>query len=224
MRSNRRHLRQAGLAACAAALAGAAYANHGAPAANYLGLHGGVNNVRGDWGADVSLGTAVTLPGTLSTQRGAHFGVFGGRQTEHARFELEYQQGRFDVTRLQLGPVSQAVDTGGNYRALTANAYRTEPISSRLTLYGALGIGWGRVALPQMAFVSPPCNCFPAASKSGFAWLARAGIEFQVSEGGRAFVQYTHLDLPRAGSGGAPGVSYSRRDAGALTVGWRHTF
>lgn len=221
MTSIARHIAAAALAGFTA---GAALANHGAQPANYLGVHGGVNNLRGTWGVDVSLGPAVTLPGSLAIKRGTHFGFFGGRQTEHARFELEFQHGSFDITGLQLGPVSQAINASGDYSALTANAYRTEPLSQRLTLYGALGIGWGRVSLPQMAFTAPACNCFPAASKSGFAWQARVGLEYQFSEGGRAFVQYTHLDLPRAGSGSVPGVAYVRKDASALTVGLRHTF
>lgn len=216
--------RHAAVAALALGAAGAAQANHGAQPANYFGVHAGINGLRGNWGADVSLGPTVTLPGSLATKRGTHFGFFGGRQTEHARFELEYQHGSFDITGLQLGPVSQAINAGGSYNALTLNAYRTEPVAQRLTLYGALGLGWGRVKLPQMAFTAPACNCFPAASKSGLAWQARVGLEFHISDGARAFVQYTHLDLPRARSGSVPGVDYARKDAGAITVGLRHTF
>lgn len=207
-----------------AAMAGAAHADHGAPAANYLGVQGGVNNLRGDWNADVSLGPGLSLPGSVSTKRGSHLGVFGGRQTEHARFELEYQRGEFDITGLQLGPATQIVSAGGDYQAFTVNGYRTQPFGDRITGYAGLGIGWGRVSLPGMAFTTPPCNCFPAASKSGFTWLARAGAELHVGSSGRAFVQYTHLELPRATSGGSPGVEYSRKRVGAVAAGYRHLF
>ena len=150
------------LAACALAST-SAQADHGAAPGNYFGVHGGINGVRGSWDADVRLGPGVNLPGALATKRGTHFGLFGGRQTGHARFELEYQRGTFDITRLQLGPVSQAVATGGDYSALTANAYRFEPLTQRINVYGAIGIGWGRVALPQMSFTAPPGSSCMAA-------------------------------------------------------------
>jgi len=211
------------LGIAAAAAAQAALADHGAPPANYLGIQGGVNNVRGDWAANVNLGGTVVLPGAVGTKRGTHFGIFAGRQTEHARFELEYQHGKFDINALQLAAVRQAFSAGGDYNALTVNAYRTQPLSQSITAYAGLGIGWGRVSLPQMAFTAPACNCFPAASKSGFTWLARAGAELQLGDG-RVFVQYTHLNLPRPGSGGSPGVEYARKNVGAVAVGYRHTF
>jgi len=220
-----RIFRVAALALAAAGFTGAASADHGAQPSNYIGIQAGENNIRGAWDANVSLGFGVSLPGVATVKRGTHFGLFGGRQTEHARFELEYQHGSSDITSLTLGPVSQAISADGHYDALTVNAYRFEPVwDQRLNLYGALGIGWGRVTLPEMGFTAPSCNCFKGSSKSGVTWLARAGVEYNLREQDKLFLQYTFLALPRPGSHSSPGVEYARKNVGAVSVGYRHNF
>src|SRR5438105_4508315 len=88
--------------AVAATLSLCAYAADGQPA-NYVGVQGGINNLNGAWNANVTLGPGISLAGSAASKRGLHFGVFGGRQTERARFELEYQHGSFDLTHLTLG-------------------------------------------------------------------------------------------------------------------------
>lgn len=210
--------------AAAAALASAAVAADGAPPANYFGVQGGINDLRGSWHGDVSLGPGVSLPGTVGIKRGNEFGVFGGRQSGNWRFEGEYQHGNFDITSIELGPVSEAHPASGSYDALTLNAYRTGEITNGLTAYGGLGIGWGRVRLPQMGFASNGCNCFAGSSGSGFAWLARVGLEYALTSNDNVFAQYTYLGLPRAGSGGSPGVEYERKNVGSLGIGYRRTF
>jgi opacity protein-like surface antigen len=215
----RRLITIAALAACAAS---AAFAQSAQQPAYYGGVHGGVNNVN-QWDGTVDLGFSVAIPGHVLIDRGAHFGVFGGRQSEHARWEAELQGGRFDIKGIELGPQHQDLSKSGHYEALTLNAYRVETIGDarRFNAYGALGIGWGRVSLPAMGFASG-CNCFPAAEKSGFTWLARAGLEYNFDEQNKAFVQYTLLGLPRPGS--HPGVEYQRKTIGAATVGYRRVF
>ena len=188
----------------------------------YAGVHGGRNDVK-DWNASVSLGAIVTLPGTVGAERAAHWGVFGGRQTENARFEVEYQWGNFDITSIQLGALQQAVAKEGDYRALMLNAYRTYDFNERFTGYAGLGIGWGEVKLPQMGF-SGGCNCFPAADKSGFAYQGRIGAEWHITPRHNAFLQYTSIRLPRPASGGTPGVTYSRKSVGTISIGYRHQF
>ena len=211
------------LGACAGVVALAAHADHAAEPVNYMALHIGRNDVS-DWTGTVSLGPAVALPGTVSATRGTHFGLAGGRHWAHSRLELEYQGGGFDIWGISLGPVTQGLSASGDYNALTFNGYATQPVGERFTVYGALGIGWGRVSLPQMGF-SGGCNCFPSASKSGFAWLARAGAEYSFDRDNKAFVQYTHLELPRpASAGAAPGVQYDRKAVGALSIGYRRVF
>jgi hypothetical protein len=211
-----------GLAALAASAA--ALAQPAQQPAYYAGVHGGVNNV-GDWSGNVDFGAGVQVPGRVLAGHGAHYGVFGGRQTEHARWEVELQGGRFDIKGIELGRQFEALGASGRYEALTFNAYRLETIGEarRFGVYGALGIGWGRVSLPQMGFTAG-CNCFAASSKSGFAWLARAGAEYNFDERNKAFVQYTVLGLPRPGSGTSPGVEYERKTIGAASVGYRRLF
>lgn len=190
--------------------------------AMYVGLHAGANQLS-DWSATVGLGGGVSLPGKLSLDSGGHVGIFAGRQTENARFELEYQAGRFDITAIQLGALRQNVSTSGRYQALTFNAYRTHPFSSSVTGYAALGIGWGSARLPQMGFTGG-CNCFAGASKSGLAYLGRLGLEWKLAEPHQLFAQYTLLSLPKPAAAGTPSISYSRKRVDVLSVGYRYVF
>jgi len=222
MNDTKTFLRRAALGASTVGLWAAATVAAAAQPGYYAGLHGGRNDVD-EWNGNVSLGAAVTLSGTVSAERGAHWGVFGGRQTENARFEVEYQRGDFDITAIRLGPLSQAMAADGKYQALTVNAYRTHDFNERFGAYVGLGIGWGKIELPGMAFTGG-CNCFREASKSGFAYQARVGAEWHIAPSHNAFVQYTWLRLPRPTSGGSPGVEYGRKSVGAITVGYRHEF
>jgi len=221
---SKKSLAAAAALACGLACGSYAFAADGAQPSNYFGVQGGINDLRGTWNADVSLGPGVSLPGQVGLKRGHEFGLFGGRQTENWRFEGEYQHGTFDITNIQLGPVSEPHSASGSYDALTANAYRTGRLTQGLTAYGGLGLGWGRVKLPQMGFASTGCNCFADSSKSGFAWLARAGLEYAITPNDNVFAQYTYLGLPRPESGGAPGVQYERRNVGSIGIGYRRTF
>lgn len=211
------------IAALAVLATGAALAQAQQPPVYYGGLHGGRNNLH-EWDGTVDFGAGVAVPGRVLLDPRTHFGVFGGRQSEHARWELELQGGRFGIRQIELGPQVEAKSQSGHYEALTFNGYRVEQIgASRFSGYGALGVGWGRVSLPQMGFASG-CDCFAASSKSGFAWLARAGVEFAIDPNDKAFLQYTLLALPRPGSGSSPGVEYQRKKIGIVSVGYRRLF
>ena len=83
MTSNQKHAVR--LAFLALAIAGFAASAQAAEPANYVGIHGGVNNLNG-WDAAVTLGPGVSLPGRLTLNHGGHFSVILGRQTENARF------------------------------------------------------------------------------------------------------------------------------------------
>lgn len=202
-----------------AAITNAAYA---ADPVNYVGVHGGVNNLK-NWSANVDLGGGVNLPGDVSLGSGLHVGVALGRQTENARYELEFQRGKFDVTAIQLGGVREAVSGSGSYQAFTLNAYRTEAFNPDWTGYAGVGIGWGKASLPQLGF-SGGCNCFAAASENGLVYQGRLGMEYKLQERNHAFVQYTLLSLPKNSSGGSPGTTYDRKNIGIVSVGYRHVF
>jgi opacity protein-like surface antigen len=198
--------------ATAALASAAAFAQSVRAPGWYLGVDGGTSEIRSPWTADFGLSPGVTAPGTLSLKRGHQLGLQAGlQQSEHTRYELEYQRGTFDITNVQSGGTNTALSAGGHYDALTANAYLVEPLgSSRFNLYGGLGAGWGRIAVPQTTFAG--------ASNSGFTWLARAGLEYSFDDQNRAFVQYTYLGLPRAST------DLGRRNANTVSIGYRHLF
>jgi len=209
------------LAALAASLAGTASAVAAEPG-YYAGVHGGMNDLE-QWPATVTLGPGVSLPGSLKLDKGLTLGLIVGRQTEKARFEVELQGGRFDVTAIQLGVLQQNVSASGRYQAATFNAYRTHEFAQRLTGYAGLGIGWGRASLPQLGFAGG-CNCFGSASETGLAYLGRLGLEYRLGDRHDVFAQYTWLRLPKLDSGGAPSTAYARKTVGIASFGYRHGF
>jgi opacity protein-like surface antigen len=210
------------LATLAASVAAVALPAAAAEPAYYLGVHGGVNNLD-SWSASVTLGPGVSVPGSLSLDSGTHLGLIVGRQTENARFELELQSGRFDVTGIQLGPVQQNVDASGRYQAFTFNAYRTMALAERWTGYAGLGIGWGSAKLPQLGFTSG-CDCFASASETGFAYLGRLGLEYRLGDHHNVSAQYTWLRLPKSNGGTTPSTEYARKGVGIAGVGYRYAF
>jgi opacity protein-like surface antigen len=187
----------------------------------YVGGHVGANNID-EWPAEVNFGGPST-PAQLKLDKGLHLGLFAGRRTENARFEVEYQHGQADVTGVSLGPVSQAAGGHASYQALTLNAYRTYAFSPRFTGYAGLGIGWGKVSLPRLAPLGT-CNCFQAASDGGFVYQGRLGVEYQVADTHFVFAQYTLLHLPSSAADATPSVHYGSKNVGALSVGYRAGF
>jgi opacity protein-like surface antigen len=188
----------------------------------YWGAHAGVNTLK-DWDAQIDFGFGTPLTGRADLDRGVHGGLMVGRQSEHARYELEYEAGRIKVERLTLDPLSEAVSGKGRYQALFANAYRTDRLSERVDSFIGGGIGWGHVKLPQLG-LGANCNCFGPASKSGFAWQLRAGLGYRVSEKASVSLQYTWLSLPRPESEGPPGIRYDRQRFGAVTLAYTRQF
>lgn len=188
----------------------------------YWGVHAGLNTLKA-WDARVDFGFGTPRSGRADLDRGAHGGLVFGRQSEHLRYELEYETGRIEVERLTLDPLSQAVDGKGRYHALFANAYRTDRLSERIDAFAGAGIGWGRVALPLLG-LGTNCDCFGPAENSGFAWQLRAGLGYRVSALSNVSLQYTWLSLPRPEAEGPPGIRYERQRFGALTLGYSRRF
>lgn len=209
-------------AAAAALLAGQAAQAQTADPVRYWGAHAGMNTLK-DWNAQVDFGFGSPLTGRADLDRGVHGGLMVGRQSEHLRYELEYETGRIEFDRLSLDPLSAAVNGKGRYHALFANAYRTDRLSERIDSFVGGGIGWGRVKLPLLG-LGANCNCFGPASKSGFAWQLRAGLGYRVSEQASVSLQYTWLSLPRPEAEGPPGIRYDRKRFGAVTLGYSRQF
>ncbi|WP_165390815.1 outer membrane protein [Pseudoduganella lutea] len=189
----------------------------------YWSAHLGANTLD-HWDARVDFGAGVAFDGRAELQRGLHGGVQVGHATEHARYELEYERGALRVERLALGPVTEAADGRGHYDAVFANAYRTDRLSESLGTFVGGGIGWGRVELPELRLGSTDCRCFGPASKSGFAWQLRAGLEYRLSPVQAVSLQYTWLALPAPERDDGAAADYERRRFGALSLAYTRRF
>ena len=209
------------LALLTLAAPGASHAEPAPAPTSYIGLHVGGNTLE-QWPAQVDFG-GVKLDGKLGLRHGVHAGLALGRNTEHARYELEYQRGQIKIDSLALGPLAQAVDARGHYETVMANLYRKQRISGKVGVFGGLGAGWGRSVLPQTGF-NNGCNCFGAASGGAWVYQGRLGLDVFVKENQSAIVQFTRLRVPGAHAGGAPSADYARRWLSAVSVGYRVDF
>ncbi|MCC2956719.1 porin family protein [Massilia sp. IC2-477] len=193
-----------------------------ADAVRYWGAHAGVNTPT-SWNAQVDYGAGSLATARLDLDRGAHAGLVLGRQSGHARYELEYEAGRMKTKRLTIGPRSAALGARGRYQALFANVYRVEQLNESIDAFVGAGIGWGRATMPRVG-LGDGCSCFGPASKSGFAWQLRAGLGYRVSAQSSVSLQTTWLALPRPEAEGPPAVRYARKRFGALTLGYSRQF
>jgi opacity protein-like surface antigen len=193
-----------------------------AAAAPYWGVHAGVNTAK-SWNAQVDYGSGRPVTAHLDLDRGPHGGLMVGRQSDHARYELEYEAGRIKTKRLTIGPRSAAVGAHGRYQALLANAYRVEQLGESVDGFVGAGIGWGRASMPRVG-LGDGCSCFGPASKSGFVWQLRAGLGYRVSAASSVSLQYTWLALPRPEADKVPRVRYDAKRIGAITLGYSHQF
>lgn len=191
----------------------------------YIGFQLGQNDVEA-WQAKVDFGSGIKVDGGMDLDANGHVGVMLGKQSVDARYELEYQYGRFGLTRLNLGPLSEQMGGSGHYNALTLNAYRSFELGGNLNSFVGAGVGWGSSSLPQAAF-SSGCNCFPQASNRDWVYQARLGLEYLFGKSNWAYAQYTWLRLPGATQdllSSGPGVDYPRRTVGILSLGYRRVF
>ncbi|MFB9246156.1 outer membrane protein [Massilia antarctica] len=209
------------LAASSLVLNPALAADAEAPA-YYWGAHLGANMLR-EWDASVDFGFGGAIGGRAELKRGLHGALQMGRLSGHGRYELEYERGRIRVQRLTLEPLSKSVDGSGHYDAVFVNAYRTDRLGTALNSFVGGGIGWGRVKLPQLN-LGETCACFGPASKGGFAWQLRAGLDYRLSATDNIALQYSWLHLAPPERGGEPAVQYERQRLGALTLGYLHQF
>lgn len=189
-----------------------------ADAVRYWGVHAGVNTPE-SWNAQVDYGSGRPVTARLDLDRGAHGGLMLGRQSGHARYELEYEAGRIEARRLTIGPRNAEVGARGRYQALFANAYRLAQLSESVEAFVGAGIGWGRATMPRVG-LGDGCSCFGPASKSGFAWQLRAGLGYRVSARSSVSLQYTWLALSPPEAEGLPRVRYDRQRFGAVTLGY----
>jgi opacity protein-like surface antigen len=195
------------------------------PARLYAGAQLGLAHLN-SWPAHVGLGQGVSVDGRLSLGDRPLLGAVLGRERGPVRYELELQQGAHALQAIELGALRADASGRVRWTAITANAYRSVDIGERLRGYGALGLGWGRVRLPQAGFADAGCDCFAAASGSGLVVQARLGLEMPMGDGHRPFVQIGAVSLPKAAGASADGhdVRYPRRTVLTAGLGWRKQF
>jgi opacity protein-like surface antigen len=214
--------RRAAVLLAAASLPPAALAADPSASSSYFGAHVGAN-LLDRAGVGVDLGKSGRYTGEAALKGGTHGGVWVGRSTANARFELELASGSFRLTHLTAGPVNADANAHGRYRAVFANVYRTERVSDSLDLFAGAGIGWGRTGLDRLGLLHA-CTCFGSASSKGFAWQLRAGAAFRIDEQSSLAVQYSSLHLQPLEAAGPPNVRYERKGFGAWTAAWIQRF
>lgn len=187
----------------------------------YMAGHLGANNLD-DWPATVDFG-GVKSNGQLGLERGSHAGLMVGRESEHARLELEFVHGRIKVDSIELGGLRETAGARGKYDAVLANVYRHDALTARLRAFAGIGVGWGRAELPLLRF-SSGCECLGPAVRSGTAYQARLGLGYQPSTGHAFSIQYSHLSLIGPRRGGIPSVEYGRRSFGIFSAAYTHYF
>ena len=188
----------------------------------YVGLHAGANDLK-HWPASVGFGAGVKAQGRLTLDHGANIGLAVGRRTENARFEFEYQRGRFQLRGTDLGSVGSSASGAGHYETFLFNADRVLPVNGALAAYVGGGLGWGSVSFPS-AGSAGGCNCFGSASGNGLAYQGRVGLEYTLGNGPNLYLQAGWISLPGGSSGGTPGVEYPRRGTATLDAGVRLRF
>lgn len=187
----------------------------------YAGFHGGVHDID-EWDADVELGAGIQLQGHLDLEGQREGGFIVGREYTHARFELEYQRGDFDISDVRLGAIAQSTTGTGDYKAITANAYWQQHFSESFSAYLGVGIGWGETSLPRINFANG-CNCMNTSKESDFVYLVRIGAEYRFADNHNLFIQYSILDLPGPVSA-TNGVRYDDNEVGIGALGYRYHF
>lgn len=188
----------------------------------YAGQHTGASDLN-NGPATVSLGAGTRSQLGLGLEAGARGGLAVGRRTDNARFEFEYQRGRFQLRGTDLGAISEAAGGSGRYETFLFNADRVLPVSGALAAYVGGGIGWGALSFPRVGSAGG-CNCLGTAFGNGLAYQGRIGFEYTFANGPNVFVQAGWISLPGASSTDAAGVDYPRRGTATLDAGLRLRF
>jgi hypothetical protein len=188
------------------------------PVFNYIAGSIGKHDIS-RWDAKVDLGNDVVFPGEVKIDDKPAFSLLAGRQYENSKYEIEYQRGGYKASEIMLNGLTQGVSSSGSYQALTLNAYRLHEFRHDLEGSLGIGVGWGEAKLPQLGF-NAGCQCFPAASNSGFVWQLRVGFEYRVGQLNRLGISYTYLfDMKGPESmGETPRISYPDKDIGTLAI------
>lgn len=208
------------------ALAAAAFAAAAPPAlaetSTYVRLTAGAANTEA-LKPKVDFGSGFTLAGDLDDKTGLQFSAAAGRAWRWARLEAEYQYGQVNLHDPALG-AAQSDDSGASrFHAGMINGYVTAPLGARLEAFAGAGAGLAHMNVPDL-HPSPTCACFSRASRTAFAYQARAGVEWRIADRQAVLVQYNHLRLPGLSGGSTPQTRYAARAIQSISLGYVQTF
>ncbi len=189
---------------------------------NYWAVQGGPNQLRA-WPGTINFG-GPSADASLTLKSGATVGAVLGRQIGKARYDIEYQHGRLDISAVRIAALSEQVDATLKYDTLTVNAWRQLRVGERWLAYAGVGAGYGRVNLPAITLTSSSCKCFTKIDKGGAVVQLRLGTEYELSEDGLAYLQIGLARLPGAVAKSVPSISYPHRQVATLALGYRGFF
>ncbi|WP_417739998.1 outer membrane protein [Rosistilla oblonga] len=113
-----------------------------------------------------------------------------GWQEKFGRVEFEYSKFDFDYDSVGVGTSTFDADGSQSLDTWMVNAYIDVPVTSRLTGYAGAGLG---VAQTSANSLSVPAGSASAISELGFAYQARAGVSFDLTQRVELFSGYRFL-------------------------------
>ncbi|QDV67922.1 Surface antigen [Rosistilla carotiformis] len=121
---------------------------------------------------------------------GLNANVALGWQEKFGRVEFEYSKFDFDFDTVGFGPFRADADGSQSLDTWMVNAYIDVPVTSRLTGYAGAGLGVAQTSANSLATLAGTVS---ATSELGFAYQARAGISFDLTNRVELFSGYRFL-------------------------------
>jgi opacity protein-like surface antigen len=174
--------------------------------------------------AEMAFSPAVKSPVTYSLDSALNWGVSAGYQYSHFRIEAEFQDIRADASGATVGRLQANMTDEMQYYVGFLNAYAMVWLDSDFKAFFGGGIGYATGTSPTIS-LTRGCACIVNGDADGVAWQLRGGLEYNIDNNLRAFVQYSHIGLPAPSSGGSyPRLEFSDLKLGAISAGLRWKF
>lgn len=174
--------------------------------------------------ADMAFSSAVKSPVTYSLDSALNWGISAGYQYSHFRIEAEIQDIRAESSGAKVGRLQANMTDDLQYYAGFLNAYGLVWLNNDIKAFFGGGIGYASGTSPTIS-MTRGCACTVNGDADGFAWQLRGGLEYNVDNNLRAFVQYSRISLPAPSSGGSyPRIEFSDVEMSAISAGLRWKF
>ena len=166
----------------------------------------------------------VSMPVNYSLQPAFNWALAGGYQYNHFRIEGEFQQFYARSSVATVGRIDAQVSNSMAVNAGFVNAYYLWWFTENIKGFIGGGIGFAGVQSPTLT-LTRGCRCSLQSEGSGFAWQLRIGLEYNLTDDARLFVQYSRVGLPSAsGSASVPTLDYSNTQLSTAMFGLRWAF